>query len=188
MRAILIRHGVTEWNLERRYLGRTDAPLCEQGRAEAERAKKDASLRRVYVSPMKRARETASILFPNAEQIAVDGFREMDFGAFEGRTADEMEHDPAYRAWVDGLCVDACPGGESQAEFTARVTAAFRKTVATADGDPVFVVHGGVIMALLAALAQPKRTFYEWYTPNLAGFRVTVAPDGTLHDPEPVQY
>lgn len=188
MRAILIRHGKTAGNLVGRYIGRTDEPLCEAGRAEAERAKPDPTVRQVFVSPMKRAKETAAILFPNAVLLEIYDLREMDFGAFEGRSADEMEHDPAYRAWVDGMCVDACPGGESPAEFTARVVAAFSKTVGTAEGDPVFVVHGGVIMALLSELCTPKRAFYEWHVPNLGGVSVEILPDGTLQNPVPIQY
>ena len=166
----LIRHGMTASNAERRYVGSTDEPLCEEGRAEAERHAKDLSLERVYVSPLSRARETASILFPNAEQIVVGDLREMSFGVFEGRTADEMEHDPAYRAWVDGLCKDAPPGGDSQEGFHRRVADAFAATIGSAEGDPVFVIHGGVIMAILEMFAEPKRGFFEWLLPNLGGY------------------
>ena len=191
MRAQLIRHGKTAGNLAGRYVGRSDVPLCPEGRAEALCARRDETVKTVYVSPLLRARETAAILFPNAEQIAVDDLREMDFGDFEGRTAAEMEHDPAYRAWVDDLCTGACPNGESQAGFRARVTAAFLRTLNTAQGDPVFVAHGGVIMAIMAELARPSRGFYEWYAPNLGGYAFDVErSDGgaVLTNAEPVQY
>ncbi len=166
----LIRHGETAGNAERRYVGATDAPLSEKGRADAEQRKKDPALSRVYVSPLIRARETASILFPNAVQTVVNDLREMDFGAFEGRTADEMANDPAYRAWVDDLCRGACPGGESQADFHSRVAAAFTETVRSLDGDATFVVHGGVIMSVLWQFAEPKKDFYDWISPNLGGY------------------
>ena len=99
----------------------------------------------------------------------------MDFGAFEGRTADEMASDPAYRAWVDDLCRGACPGGESQAAFHRRVKNAFTETVRSAGGDATFVVHGGVIMSILYQSAEPKRDFYDWVTPNLKGFEADCA-------------
>ena len=176
MHVRLIRHGLTAGNAARRYVGKTDEPLCPEGRAAAERHEKDLSLDRVFVSPLKRARETAAILFPNAEQTVIEDLREMDFGAFEGRTADEMEHDPVYRAWVEDLCRGACPGGESQAEFHARIKDAFLNTVQTAGADATFVVHGGVIMSILYQLAEPKKDFYEWFVPNLSGYEADLIP------------
>lgn len=182
MQIRLIRHGTTAGNAARRYVGRSDEPLCPEGREAAERHEKDPALDRVFVSPLKRARETAAILFPNAAQVVVEGLREMDFGDFEGRSADEMAHDPAYRAWVDDLCRGACPNGESQAEFHARVLRAFTETVRNLQGEATFVVHGGVIMSLLWQLAEPKRDFYDWYAPNLGGYLVDCTEkDGRPH-------
>ena len=116
MQIYLIRHGETEWNLERRYQGSQDISLSQTGREQL----RPARLRpeRVYVSRMKRARETAELLFPGVPQVVVPDLQEMNFGVFEGRNYIEMEHDPEYRAWVDGNCEGKCPGGESQEEFT----------------------------------------------------------------------
>ena len=175
----LIRHGMTAGNAVRRYVGVTDEPLCPAGRAAAEKKPKDFTLDRVYVSPLRRARETAAILFPNAEQIVVNDLHEMDFGVFEGRSADEMKDDPAYRAWVDDLCRGACPGGESQETFHARVKDAFVETMQKTRADATVVAHGGVIMSILYQLAEPKKDFYEWAAPNLGGFEADlVQTDG----------
>ena len=123
-RVYLIRHGLTEGNRLRRYIGRTDEPLCAAGRAALSAAPLKG-IETVYVSPLLRARETAAILFPHARQIVVDGLREMDLGAFENRSADDMKNDAAYRAWVDGLCEGDCPGGENRRGFVARTVRAF---------------------------------------------------------------
>ena len=170
MRVRLIRHGMTAGNAVRRYVGVSDEPLCPEGREAAEQKPKDFALARVYVSPLRRARETAAILFPNAEQIVVEDLHEMDFGVFEGRAADEMKNDPVYRAWVENLCTGVCPGGESQEIFHARVGTAFAETVRALETDATFVVHGGVIMSILWQFAEPKRDFYEWTAPNLSGY------------------
>ena len=175
MQALLIRHGETPGNAERRYIGRTDEPLSEKGLSDAKRAAKDPELRRVFVSPYIRARETASILFPNAEQIVLPGLRETDFGIFEGKTADEMAEDPDYRAWVDSWCEGPIPGGESRADVAERAAEAFSETVSdairnAASGPLVFVTHGGVIMALLSALAVPKKDYYDYSVRNLSGW------------------
>ena len=208
MYALLIRHGKTAGNAERRYIGSTDAALSADGRAEAEHARKDPSAGSVFVSPKIRARETARILFPNAEQIVLADLRETDFGIFEGKSADEMADDPAYRAWVDGGCAGRCPGGESRADMQKRAVTAFREVILRAaegrippDTDStslpvsitavsdelIFVVHGGVIMALMEALCSPHRDFYDFHAPNLCGFRAEcVIENGvlTLRGPE----
>ncbi|MBE6007474.1 MAG: histidine phosphatase family protein [Sarcina sp.] len=156
----LIRHGRTTLQAEKRYQGITDAPLSAEGRAELTRAKIRPA--RVYVSPLCRARETASILFPQADQIVVPDLHEMDFGAFEGRNYMEMENDPDYRAWVDGLCLGPCPGGESRDQYCDRVCRAFGKVLSLAEkegDDPVVIVaHGGTQMALLDRLGRTERT------------------------------
>lgn len=191
MRITLIRHGKTVGNLERRYIGASNVPLCPEGIREAEQARKDETLSEVFVSPLLRARQTARILFPNAEQRVVEDLQEMNFGDFENRTADEMANDPAYRAWIEGYCQGACPNGESMDSFRARVAAAFAETLRSLDADALFVVHGGVIMAVMAAYAEPKRDFYDWGAENLGGFsaEAQVSPTGiVLSDVQPVQF
>lgn len=164
----LLRHGETAWNAEKRYQGRTDLPLSDRGRALLGRA--DFAPERVYVSPLIRARETAAVLFPEAEQIAVPDFREMDFGAFEGRTAAEMAGDLSYRAWVEEGCTGRCPGGESLSEFSDRVWTAFVKLLETEQERLVIVAHGGVQMAILECYAKPHRDYFDWHAPCSGGF------------------
>ena len=96
MTIYLLRHGETIYNTEKRYQGQRDIPLSTKGRAALCPA--DIRPARVYVSPMTRARQTAAVLFPQAQQIIVPGLREMDFGTFEGRNYVEMENDPDYLA------------------------------------------------------------------------------------------
>ena len=153
----LLRHGETAWNRERRYQGLTDIPLSDRGRALLGRA--DFSPERVYVSPLLRARETAAVLFPEAEQVTVLDFREMDFGAFEGRTAEEMADDPTYRVWVAGGCRGRCRG-----------RAAFVKLLETEQEQLVIVAHGGVQMAILERYAKPHRDYFHWHAPCGGGF------------------
>lgn len=170
----LLRHGATAYNEEGRYQGRTDVPLSDAGRAALRQAEFRPDT--VYVSPLSRAGETAAILFPEAKQVSVPDFREMDFGAFEGRTAAEMADDPAYRAWVEGNCAGRCPGGESLTEFSNRVWAAFAKLLETRPERLVIVAHGGVQMAILERYARPHRGYFHWHAPCGGGF-VLDGPD-----------
>lgn len=142
----LIRHGETELQAQGRYQGAVDVPLSGEGRRKLSAGRGSLPAKRenlsagreflstggiyrdpavVYVSPLKRARETASILFPEAVQVVIPELAEMNFGKFEGRNYKEMENDPDYRAWVEGMCLGKCPGGESREEFCARTCEAF---------------------------------------------------------------
>ena len=171
MTIYLIRHGQTRGNLERRYTGVTDQPLCPQGRA-ALADWRGPEAEAVYVSPLLRCRETAAILYPGAAQTAVPGLRETDFGAFEGHTYEELKDSPAYQAWLDSAGQAAPPGGESREQVRRRVLAAFHTvTAGHAPGERLaLVVHGGTIMTLLEAL-EPGGQFYRWQAPNGGGFR-----------------
>ena len=76
---VLIRHGKTEGNKEKRYIGRTDQPLSEEGIVGIkENLGRYPSVEKVYASPMKRTRQTAELIYPGQASELVDGLREMD--------------------------------------------------------------------------------------------------------------
>lgn len=168
MLVYLLRHGKTAWNLEGRYQGRSDIPLCEAGKRELSPA--DFSPERVYVSPMKRAAETAQLLFPGVQPVVVPGLEEMDFGAFEGKRFRDLADDPAYRAWVEGNCTGPCPGGEGREDFSRRVCAAFEDLITREREQLVIVAHGGTQMAILERYGRPHRDYFAWQSPNGGGF------------------
>ena len=189
MKIYLIRHGLTEYNAQRRYQGRSDLPLSESGRKALLSSGKTPDT--VYVSPLRRARETASVLFPASEQFVLPDLTEMDFGIFEGRTADEMEADPvcgpAYRTWVEGMCTGRCPGGEDLAGFIERSVRGFLQAAELSHGaeNMYIVAHGGTQMALMKALGPEKEKYYEWQTP--AGCGLVLDWDGSRLQPEGIE-
>jgi alpha-ribazole phosphatase len=178
----LLRHGKTAGNLLGRYNGRTDEPLCEEGVREAEEAERHPEISLVYSSPMLRARQTAKICFPNAEIITVPDLREMNFGDFEGRTAEEMEFDSDYRAWVAGGCVDRCPNGEGIPDFGQRAATAFagamQDAIARGETEIGVAAHGGVIMAVMTAFSGSDAPYHNWYVLNCGGYRITLDEAG----------
>ena len=175
---ILLRHGKTQGNLENRYNGRTDDPLCAEGIAEAEAGEHFPGISLVYASPLQRAQQTARIFFPDAEIVTVQDLREMDFGDFEGRTAEEMADDEAYRDWVAGGCVDQCPNGEGIPDFARRASKAFAASIADAirrgETRVGVAVHGGVIMAVMAAFSGTDLSYNAWYARNCGGYEITL--------------
>lgn len=79
---------------------------------------------KLYVSPMRRCRETAAILFPGVRSTVVDDFREMNFGEFEYKNYRELNGNPSYQAYIDSGGETAFPGGESKRAFCERVVRA----------------------------------------------------------------
>ena len=177
MTVFLIRHGQTQSNLERRYIGVSDESLCPAGR-EALAGLRLPEVERVYASPLRRCRETAALLYPGMEPVLVPGLRETDMGAFEGHTYEELKDDPTYQAWLDTAGMAAPPGGESREAVRRRAVAAFLSVVEEPAERIALVIHGGTIMTLLEAL-EPSRRFYFWQVPNGGGYRCRWA-DGAL--------
>jgi len=169
----LYRHGETEYNRESRYLGVTDLPLSEAGKSRLKPA--GYTVGTVYTSPLVRTKETARILFPEAGLVEIPGFAEMDFGIFEGRNYQEMEHDPAYRAWVDSGCLAPCPGGESKEQFCDRVCEAFLPLIGTTE-HLVVVAHGGTLMAIMERFALPEKGYFDWHCAPGCGFWLDDSP------------
>ena len=189
MQLVMMRHGATRSNEERRYAGvRTNDALSDAGRAQCLAAGVFPAVERVYTSPLLRTQQSAAICFPQAEIIACPGLEEYDFGVFEGRTADEMAHDLDYRAWVDSGCSSHCPRGDSRASHMERSNAALVQLLheaARRGEDQVIVVgHSGTIMAAFHAFATDEQgvrldrsdaDYFNWHVPNTQGYTAQVS-------------
>ena len=178
-----LRHGLTDYNAQKRYQGQRDIPLSAQGLAQLRKADIDPKV--VYISTLQRTKQTAEVLFPHAKLVPVDALKEMCFGSFEGRNYVEMEHDPDYLAWVAANCESQCPDGERKAEFSDRICKAFAALVdkALADGEELLVIlaHGGTQLAALERYALPHKDYYEWCGPNAGGYVLDARDWPTQH-------
>lgn len=166
---LFIRHGSTAGNLEKRYIGRTDEPLCTEGLAQIHAlARQGLQADSLFLSPALRTRQTAQLLFPWLTGTLVPDLWETNFGEFENRTYQELSGNSAYQAWVDTGCTGPIPGGETVADFKARCVRAFARIIPTVPegSTAAFVIHGGCIMAILEACAAPKKNFYDYHIPN----------------------
>lgn len=179
MELYLIRHWKTKGNLEKRYIGTTDEPILsgsERDLWEKRLHRILADVRCVAVSPMKRCRESAELLFPGKKQEVCDAFRECDFGQFENRNYEELKNRPEYQRWIDSGGMEAFPGGESRERFAGRCVEGFVQKVTELQERKIeraaFVVHGGTIMAILEWLDHKQRPFYQWQAENGAVFYV----------------
>lgn len=179
---LLIRHGATAGNLEKRYIGRTDEPLSALGVQQALKLhEQHFQADFLFVSPLLRARQTAEMVFPLLPYTVVDELAETDFGHFEGRTAAELADSKEYQSWVASRCLAPIPGGECVEDFKKRCCDTFREVMSgVPDGASVsLVTHGGVIMAIMETFGQPKRSFYEYHIGNGEAIRCHYA-DGII--------
>ena len=181
LQVVMMRHGSTEASERHAYAGTTDEPLSARGEREARLAGTCPQVPLVYTSHLQRARRTAEICFPTARIVQDPGLAEMDFGAFEGRTALQMETDPAYRHWVEGGCIGRCPRGEDRANFVARVARSLRRIMLDAlcrgERKVVVVAHGGTIMAAMEAFARTRRNYFDWRVGTCGSYSATVRID-----------
>ena len=167
----LLRHGQTQMSVERKYSGRSDAPLTAAGVQQAAAAAKHlagAGLSVIITSPLLRtvqtAQEVASVTGAPVETD--DGFRETDFGAWEGLTfAEVRERWPAeVSAWLADPAVPP-PDGESFAEVSERVADALQRVLADRAGQTVLIVsHVTPIKTLVTtALLAPPAALYRMH-------------------------
>ncbi len=175
MKVYLIRHSMTEGNRVKRYIGSTDEPLCEDGKAVLSGRFYPAA-ERLYVSPMLRCRETAQIIYPNMEQRLVPELRECDFGMFENKNYMELSGCPEYQAWIDSEGKAEFPGGEHPEEFKMRSVQVFAEVISACQQEGIesvaFVVHGGTIMSVMEKYARPKGIYYDFYVGNGEGYEL----------------
>lgn len=145
---VLARHGETEWSRDHRHTGRTDVPLTDAGRREAEALRPrlaDRDFERVLVSPLARAVETCELagLGDRAERRAE--LVEFDYGESEGLTTAQMrEEAPGWTVWTHRT-----PGAESPDDVGARI-APILAELREADGDVAIFAHGHVLRVLAA--------------------------------------
>lgn len=187
----LIRHGKTRANEAHRYCGSTDLPLSEAGIRELREKRYRIPNAKFLTSGMARTEQTLRILFGDVAHETDPRFREVDFGAFELGSYEELKDDPAYIQWISGDNErNVPPHGESGAEMTRRVLGAFRE-LREREGTWVLITHGGVIAAILAEIyPEEGKNRYEWqpkpgegYVLSDAGYRPITGLEETIPNP-----
>ena len=139
-RIVLVRHGETEWSRIQRHTGRSDLPLTATGRKQAESLiTKLAGLQfaAVFVSPLRRARETCEIAGFADRAIVDPDLIEWDYGAYEGLTSTEIQAErPGWTLFRDGVI-----GGETLDDVAARAARVITR-IRGVEGDVLLFGHG----------------------------------------------
>lgn len=178
-----IRNALTDENLEGRYIGHTNVALSDEGKAQLAQMREELiypPVDAVFTSPLKRCTDTAAILYPENTPLVIEGLIEYNFGEFENKTAEQLEKYEEFPRWLAGEKGVKPPYGESNEDFTKRVSDTFEKIaeglMKTGTTSAAIVTHGGVIMTILALYGIPEYPMHEWLTPNGCGFTVKLNP------------
>jgi alpha-ribazole phosphatase len=168
----LFRHGLTEENKRKAYLGWNDSPLCTESANLSTSCRYDF----YFSSDLPRCITTANILFPNNDLNLLPDLREMNFGLWEGNTYQDLKELPHYQRWLSDPVSYCPPGGESFAEFTHRVQNGWKKMteeiLSRKVGTCAIITHGGVIRYLLSEFTPKPSDFWSWQVPHHQGFEL----------------
>lgn len=181
MKCYFIRHGKTEGNLSKRYIGRTDEPLCREGVEEITTRSKEKyypTVDMVIHSGMKRTIETAKLIYGDRIPMRQDErLKECDFGIFEGKNYQELSGNVEYQKWIDSNGTLPFPQGEAVEDFKKRCVDGFLECIRQyRECEKIaFCVHGGTIMAILSRLAEDSacnqlngqgKGYYDYHCEN----------------------
>ncbi|MEO0794706.1 MAG: histidine phosphatase family protein [Verrucomicrobiota bacterium] len=153
----LARHGETAWTISRQHTGRTDLPLTEGGRKEAEHVRQRLLDRcddpnncplpdHIFSSPLKRAQETCTIATRSQSIELLDDLMEWDYGEYEGRTTKEIQDDrPGWNIFDDGA-----PGGESVEMVSDRADRVIQRLRSIESKEAFAFSHGHFLRVVMA--------------------------------------
>jgi broad specificity phosphatase PhoE len=148
MNVFVMRHGETAWSVSGRHTGTTDLLLTENGRRLAERLRPvlaKETFARVFVSPMRRARETCELAGLGHAAVIDADLAEWNYGDYEGLTPEQI-HEKAPH-WL--IFRDDYPRGEAPEQVGARVDRLINQVRAVA-GNVALFAHGHVLRVLVA--------------------------------------
>ncbi len=174
-RLLLIRHGETDYNSNRRYCGFSNPPLNVSGVLQVKsliKQLKDFDVVAVYSSDLLRAVQTAETVFPKHQIKTMLDFRELNFGIFEGLNYSEImeRYSGLYQNWIRDPSNVLLPNGEEFGEFRKRVSSALFSIISLNRNKTIaLVTHNGPIRLILCeALGYGLERFWEVSHENAA--------------------
>jgi broad specificity phosphatase PhoE len=157
-----LRHGETDWNRQQRIMGQSDIPLNKTGVLQAKTVAEKIqvlAIDAIVTSPLKRAYETAEIIGNKIRQpvFIENDLQEFCWGVMEGKVKGDCSYkDTPFEPekwWKQGIVPT---GAEAFSEFVSRAVKATNYHLPLYQSI-LFVAHGGIIMAILAAISKPPQ-------------------------------
>lgn len=178
MKIYLVRHGETDWNVQKKIQGTTDVPLNETGRKQAaaladKLVRENYQIDRVYTSPQLRAAATAQIAASalGTACILLPELAEMDLGKWEGDNWSNIEktYGETYYYWNSHRRYVHTPGGECYNDVLKRTFHALAYIMERETGNVLVMSHSAVLVSLrcyLAGLCMEDETMLKFRTKN----------------------
>lgn len=156
-KVILLRHGITQFNIEGKIQGIIDEPLLPAGLEQAKNISKQIAkqpIHRVISSPLQRAKETAKVV---AERLATSysidlRLQERAYGQWEGKSAKQInaQYPEIFQQWRDGKDPQGL-GFEPRSQAAQRIVSSVSENIALLEDNQTLLVisHGGIISAAM---------------------------------------
>jgi len=175
LRILLIRHGETEWNRERRIMGTEAIGLNETGRLQSLHMKEalgGVPVDLVYSSPVLRARETAEVLCEerDLDPLLDKRLEEIAYGEWVGKTFEEVQAMPGYTPYYKRLDTPVAPQGETLYQVRDRAMAFTQDIKKNTDAETVLVVsHADWIKVLVMEILEiPFQNIWKFRIDNVS--------------------
>ena len=184
MKLILVRHGQTIWNREKRAQGVSDIELSNRGRAQADslaRALRDEKIDAIVSSPLKRAIHTAEAInrFHHLPIESEAALMELNMGDFEGIVFREMveNHGDFLKRWAEDPASVVMPRGESLAELQERAWGVVERIIVE-PGTTLLAAHNFTIMTILCRIREMDLSHIREVHVDVASKTVVEFEDG----------
>jgi probable phosphoglycerate mutase len=187
MNLILVRHGETDWNTQRRYQGQLDVPLNDKGQWQARRVAQALAgqpVDHLFSSDLQRAYATAQSIAALCGRLVTPDprLREMGFGAWEGLTVPQIKerYADSYRRWREDPAANPPEGAEGLVAAEQRVKQAWQEIKRSDAETVVLVSHGGTLRILLRhLLGLPPEAYWQFKIGNASLSRLRITPAGS---------
>ena len=184
-----VRHGLTKANIDAKYAGVWNIPVCEEGEKRLRDLKekhKYPKVEKIYSSPLIRCIQTCNIIYPEVGPEIVEDLKEYNFGDWEGKPHRELVKNDKYVEWIKNNRESSPPGGESGIDFNKRVCNALENIIENSVKNQIkssaIFSHGGVIARLLSIYGIPRAKHLDWMVDNGCGYSVRIMPSLWMRD------
>ena len=196
LRLLLVRHGETDWNRQKRFQGQIDVPLNQTGRLQSQQAAtflQSIPLQQAFTSPMLRPKETAEIILQHHSAVSLSlepDLAEIAHGTWEGRLEPEIEQDypGLLQQWQLTPETVQMPEGENLQQVWERAIVAWDRIVRAADsqaevGNTLVVAHDAINKAILCSILGLGPEYFWVFKQGNGAVSVIDYPQGVTGQP-----
>ncbi|MDD2427476.1 MAG: histidine phosphatase family protein [Eubacteriales bacterium] len=179
-----LRHGLTQDNLDRKYIGtRSNPGITDESKqliSERVAAGEVPEIKSLWVSPMRRAIETASLYFPDISPVVEDDVKERDFGIWDGQTWEQLKDIALYRSFIDSEGRVTPTEGEPYEAYVKRLDSILERIEQLMREEPenfplAIVCHAGPVRYWTSKIFEEGEEYHNYFLPGAGCLAVEVS-------------